>query len=91
MGTDGTTFLNFQQDDAEATEMQAMVEFGMSPIRAIISSTRHGAEALGMLDELGTIEVGKLADVIVVEGDPLEDMSAMKRVAFVIKDGVRFK
>ncbi|MEX2123135.1 MAG: amidohydrolase family protein [Woeseia sp.] len=91
MGTDGTTFLNFQQDDAEATEMRTMVELGMSPMEAIVSSTRNGAEALGMLDKLGTIEAGKLADVIVVAGDPLKDMNAMKRVAYVVKGGVRFK
>ncbi len=42
-------------------------------------------------DKLGTIEAGKLADVIVVAGDPLKDMKVMKRVAVVIKDGVRYK
>jgi imidazolonepropionase-like amidohydrolase len=91
MGTDGTTFLNFQQDDAEATEMRALVEMGLTPMQAIVSATLHGAEVLGMKNKLGTIEVGKLADVIVVAGDPLKDMNAMKRVAYVVKGGVRFK
>ncbi|MEX2123127.1 MAG: amidohydrolase family protein [Woeseia sp.] len=91
MGTDGTTFLNFQQLAPEATEMMTMVKLGMTPMDTIISATRTGAELLGMLDRLGTIESGKLADVIVVEGDPLTDMAAMRRVAFVVKDGIRFK
>ncbi|WP_136161311.1 amidohydrolase family protein [Sphingomonas flavalba] len=91
MGTDATAFLNFQQDDPNATEMEYMVEMGMTPMDSIIASTRIGAEALGLLDQLGTIEAGKLADVIVVAGDPLKSMDAMKRVAVVIKDGVRYK
>lgn len=91
MGTDATSFLNFQQDNPCATEMAYMVEMGMSPMDAIIASTRNGAELAGMLDRLGTLEVGKTADVIVVAGNPLETMEAMKRVAVVIKDGIRFK
>ncbi|MEX2123444.1 MAG: amidohydrolase family protein [Woeseia sp.] len=91
MGTDAPTFLNFLQDDPNATELAYMVELGMSPMDAIIAGTRNGAEALGMLEDLGTIEKGKIADVIVVAGDPLKSMQAMKRVAVVIKDGVRYK
>ena len=66
MGTDTPTFLNYQQEDPNANEMRYMVEMGMTPMQAIEASTRNGAEALGMLDQLGTIEEGKLADVIVV-------------------------
>lgn len=91
MGTDTPAFLNFQQEDPNANEMRYMVELGMTPMQAIQASTRNGAEALGMLDELGTLEPGKLADVIVVAGNPLEDMNAMKRVYSVIKGGVRYK
>jgi imidazolonepropionase-like amidohydrolase len=68
-----------------------MVELGMSSMDAIIAGTRNGAEAIGMLDELGTIETGKIADVIVVDGDPLKSMEVMKRVVIVIKDGIRYK
>ena len=71
--------------------MRYMVELGMSPMQVIEASTRNGAEALGLLDELGTIETGKLADVIVVAGNPLHDIGAMKRVYAVIKGGVRYK
>jgi imidazolonepropionase-like amidohydrolase len=68
-----------------------MAEMGMDPLSAIQAGTRNGAEALGLLRDLGTIETGKLADVIVVAGNPLRDMAAMKRVAYVIKGGVRYK
>jgi imidazolonepropionase-like amidohydrolase len=72
--------------------MAHMVEMGMTPLQAIESATRNGAEGLGLLDRLGTIEKGKLADVIVVAGNPLKDMEgAMKRVYAVIKGGVRYK
>ncbi len=91
MGTDTPTFLNYQQEDPNANEMRYMVEMGMTPMQAIEASTRNGAEALGVLDRLGTIEAGKLADVIVVAGNPLDDMRAMKRVYAVIKGGVRYK
>ncbi len=63
----------------------------MAPMDAIIAATRNGAEALGLEDQLGTIEEGKLADVIVVAGNPLADLSALKRVNVVIKGGVRHK
>ena len=80
MGTDTGSFLNFQQEDPNANEMMYMVEMGMTPMQAIEASTRNGAEALGLLKDLGTIEKGKLADVIVVAGNPLQNMAAMKRV-----------
>ena len=91
MGTDTGAFLNFQQEDPNATELMLMVEMGMDPLKAIQAGTRNGAEALGMLKDLGTIEKEKLADVIVVAGNPLRNMAAMKRIAYVIKGGVRYK
>jgi imidazolonepropionase-like amidohydrolase len=91
MGTDTGSFLNFQQEDPNANEMMYMVEMGMPPMQAIEASTRNGAEALGLLKDLGTIEKGKLADVIVVAGNPLQNMAAMKRVYVVVKGGVRYK
>jgi len=91
MGTDTPAFLDFQQDDPSAIEMRYMTELGMSPMDAIVAATRHGAEMLGMNDKLGTIEAGKLADIILVAGDPIKNIAVMKRVAIVIKDGVRYK
>ena len=90
-GTDSPTFMNFLQENPYALEMGYMVEMGLSPMEAIIASTRNGAEVLGMLDKLGTIEPGKIADVIIVPGNPLQSMDVMQRVAVVIKDGVRYK
>jgi imidazolonepropionase-like amidohydrolase len=91
MGTDTGAFLNLQQEDSNAREMMLMVAMGMPPLQVIKASTRNGAEALGLLTDLGTLEAGKLADVIVVAGNPLQDMSVMKRVAVVVKGGVRYK
>jgi imidazolonepropionase-like amidohydrolase len=92
MGTDTGAFMTMRQEDPYAHELSHMVEMGMTPLQAIESATRNGAEGLGLLDQLGTIEKGKLADVIVVAGNPLKDMEkAMRRVYAVIKGGVRYK
>ncbi len=91
LGTDTGAFMDFQQEDPNANELMYMVEMGMDPMAALQAGTRNGAEALGLLKDLGTIEKGKLADVIVVAGNPLQNMAAMKRVAYVVKGGVRFK
>jgi imidazolonepropionase-like amidohydrolase len=86
-----STSIHFQQEDPNATELMLMVEMGMDPLKVIQAGTRNGAEALGLLKDLGTLEKDKLADVIVVAGNPLQNMAAMKRVAYVIKGGVRYK
>jgi imidazolonepropionase-like amidohydrolase len=91
MGTDTPAFLNFIQEDPNAGEIRAMVELGMSPLQAIEASTRIGAEALGLEKDLGTVEAGKLADVIILAGNPLVDIRAFQRVYGVIKGGVRYK
>jgi len=70
-----------------AKEFALMVDAGMSPARAIRAATLGAAEMLGMQDELGTLEVGKLADMISVRGDPLADISVLESVLTVIKDG----
>lgn len=65
-----------------------MVKFGMTPAQAIRSATVTAAELMGVKDSLGTVEVGKLADIVAVPGDPLADVSVMEKVDFVIKGGV---
>lgn len=60
---------------------------GQKPMDAIISATSLNAKALGMADSLGTVAPGKLADLIAVQGDPSKDIEALRRVAFVMKDG----
>ena len=72
-------------------EFVYMVEEGMRPLEAILSATIVAAELLGEEDELGSIEKGKKADIIGVVGNPLEDISAMERVVFVMKDGKVYK
>ena len=68
-------------------ELASWVEMGSSPMQAIQAATANAAECLGREDDLGTIEPGKLADVIVVDGDPLVDITALQRVTCVIKNG----
>jgi imidazolonepropionase-like amidohydrolase len=64
-----------------------MVKHGMTPMQAIVAATHNGADLLGWLDRIGTLETGKLADVIVVDGDPLADISQIGNVTHVFKDG----
>jgi imidazolonepropionase-like amidohydrolase len=65
-----------------------MVKFGMTPEQALRSATLGGAELLGWADKLGTLEPGKLADIIAVPGDPLVDVGVLENVRFVMKNGV---
>ncbi|MFC6441578.1 amidohydrolase family protein [Bowmanella sp. JS7-9] len=76
-------------DNAE--EFALMVEAGMPAIEAIRSATYHAAKLLKVDDQLGTIEKGKLADLIAVAGDPLADIKTMQDVIFVMKDGQIYK
>lgn len=68
-----------------------MTEAGMSALEAIRSATVSAADLLGVSDQLGSIEKGKLADIIAVDGDPLADIHVMGKVSFVMKDGRVFK
>ncbi|HEX9829633.1 MAG TPA: amidohydrolase family protein [Bacteroidota bacterium] len=74
-----------------AQEFLRMVEYGMKPIDAIRSATLTASELLRMENLIGTIEPGKLADIIAVEGNPVDDIKALTRVVFVMKDGKVFK
>ena len=60
-------------------------------MQAIQSATRVAAELVGMSDQLGTIETGKLADIVAVPGNPLDDITALQKVSFVMKDGQIYK
>lgn len=74
-----------------AQEFSLMVEAGMKPADALLSSTVNSANLLGISDILGTLEEGKLADIVAVQGNPLDDISLMESVSFVMKDGVVYK
>jgi imidazolonepropionase-like amidohydrolase len=64
------------------------VRDGATPWQALVAATRHGAAVCGVSNELGTIEVGKLADLIVVGGNPLEDIQNVRQLKLVLKEGV---
>ena len=74
-----------------AREFVRMVDYGMKPIDAIRSATVRGSELLRMESQIGTIEPGKFADVIAVEGNPLDDIAVLAQVAFVMKAGQVYK
>lgn len=82
-GTDAAVFPHGQN----AKEFKLMVDLGMAPADALISATSAAADLLGVGPRVGTLEKGKLADVIAMPGDPISDITATERVSFVMKEG----
>jgi imidazolonepropionase-like amidohydrolase len=74
-----------------AREFQYMVEAGMPPIEAILAATRASADLIGAADRIGSIQAGRFADLVAVAGNPVTDISEMRRVTFVMKGGVVVK
>lgn len=74
-----------------ADEFELMVRHGMTPAAAIEAATVNAADLLGLSEEIGTLEPGKRADLIAVAGDPLADVTTLKTVAFVMRDGRIYK
>jgi imidazolonepropionase-like amidohydrolase len=72
-------------------ELQWMVNFGMPPMAALLTATKGAAELCRKGETIGTIEPGKFADLIAVKDDPLSDISCLKNVIFVMKDGKRYE
>ena len=72
-------------------EFGLMVRYGMTPMQAIVAGTSGGATLLGLEREIGTVAVGKRADVVAVRGDPVQNIAQLEHVDFVMKDGVVFK
>ncbi len=87
----GTDAGGFDWKVNPAKECSSMVKFGMTPAQAIRSATSSAAELLGTKDSLGTIEAGKLADIVAVPGDPMSDVSILEKVDFVMKGGAVHK
>jgi imidazolonepropionase-like amidohydrolase len=90
IGTDSGTPMNFHTE-AMWREMKVFVDLGMSPQKVISAATRINARILGRGRELGTVEAGKLADIFVVQGNPLLSITALDRVVHVVKDGVAYR
>jgi imidazolonepropionase-like amidohydrolase len=87
----GTDAGGFDWKVNPAKEFAYMVKWGMTPAQAIRAATASAAELLGMQHKLGTIEPGKLADIVAVPGDPLTDITAIEKVDFVMKGGVIYR
>jgi imidazolonepropionase-like amidohydrolase len=86
-GTDAAVF----RHGMNWLEFTYMIEAGMKPMDAIKAATINAATLIGRQDQLGSVEQGKLADLVAVDGDPLKDSQAFGRVVFVMKDGVVYK
>jgi imidazolonepropionase-like amidohydrolase len=92
MGTDAGTPFNHHGENLG--ELELLLTAGMSPMEAILSATKTASEVLGLEKEIGTLEKGKLADLIVVDGDPLEEIRLLQekeKVAAVMMEGQFFK
>ena len=74
-----------------ADEFELMVKFGMTPAQALVAATVNAADLLGVAADVGTLEPGKRADLVAVGGDPLADVTVLKRMTLVMKDGVVFR
>jgi len=82
-GTDAAVFPHGQN----AKEFKLMVDLGMTPIDALKAATSNDAELLGIAEKVGTLEKGKLADIVAMPGDPTTDITATERLIFVMKEG----
>jgi imidazolonepropionase-like amidohydrolase len=82
----GTDYVGFPVKQG-VRELGLLVEAGMTPMQALQAATRVNAELLGWQDAVGTVEAGKLADIIAVPGDPLQDLRLLERVSFVMLGG----
>ena len=86
-GTDAGVYIH----GYNAKEFEYMTEAGMPALEAIKSATSVNAEVLGMKDKIGTLEAGKLADIIAVDENPLKNIKTLQKVIFVMKDGMVYK
>jgi imidazolonepropionase-like amidohydrolase len=87
LGTDAGVFAH----GTNGHEFTLMVQFGMSPAQAIVAGTSTAAALLGLEQEIGTIAAGRRADLVAVQGNPLQNIQILETVGFVMKNGVVFK
>ena len=84
-GSDAGTCFN--PHDEFPRELELMVRYGMTPAQALVAATMTAAENFGVAQTLGSLELGKIADLVLVEGDPTADIGAVRDVVVVVKDG----
>jgi len=87
----GTDAGGFSWDIDMAVQFPRMVELGMTPMQAIRTATVEAAQLMGWQDRIGTLEAGKLADIVAVPADPTKDIGALQKVNFVMKGGTVYK
>jgi imidazolonepropionase-like amidohydrolase len=87
LGTDAAVYPHGRN----AEEFHQMVDLGMKPVDALKAGTSSDADLLGLADKIGTLESGKLADVVAVPGDPLQNIRQTEHVFFVMKEGVIYR
>jgi imidazolonepropionase-like amidohydrolase len=87
LGTDAAV----EPHGRNAFEFQLMTQNGLSPAEALIAGTAAGADLLGLADKVGTLQAGKLADIVAVPGDPIQDIKTTAHPIFVMKDGVVYR
>jgi predicted amidohydrolase YtcJ len=90
VGTDEPVYTNLLPGFAYHRELLAMTYAGIPPAAVLKAATINGASALGIDDRLGSIEAGKLADLYVVRGNPLDDIKLARDIKLVVKDGIAY-
>ena len=88
LGTDFAGYTGYFDDGMPIREIRWMREAGMTPMQIIVAATANAARVSNIADEVGTLEAGKIADILVVRGDPLADLEALLDVRMVIREGV---
>jgi len=91
MGTDSGDPFGNVHGKSQALELELMTKRGLTEMESLIASTRNGAECIGVGDKVGTVEAGKFADLLIVDGDPLHDIRMLQdlsRIKMVMKEGV---
>ena len=89
-GLDPTGYGGVIAGFGDQREVELLVEAGFTPVEAIHIATSNGAEFLGELDRIGTLAVGKLADILVIQGDPSANIKDVEKVEIVFKDGIGY-